>query len=96
MSILKVGKIIYLYVVTLELAISSIPVKDIGRRQHPIHYLSKILVDAKIRYTKIEKYIFALLKLYRHYFHAHPIPVITNVPFEGILAKGASLGKLSI
>jgi hypothetical protein len=56
--------------------------------QRPMYYVSKILADAKTRYTQPQKLLYALLitsRKLRHYFQAHKIMVPSSFPLGEII-----------
>ena len=60
-----------------------------------MYYLIKVLQDAEIRYTKLEKLIFALVvtvKKLQPYFQAHTIVLLTNQPIKVVLHCPDTLG----
>lgn len=62
-----------------------------------MYYASKVLYDAEMRYTKIEKLGFPLLMAVhkiRPHFHAHTILVPTDQPLKRILQKLETSGRL--
>jgi len=65
-----------------EHAVSAVLLRDQGVQQ-PIYYISKILVDAEMRYLPLEKLVLALVHATRklpHYFQVHTIYVLTEYP----------------
>ena len=65
--------------------VSSVHIKEEDKVQKSVYYVSKVLIEAEIRYLKIEKLAYALMiakgKL-RHYFQAYPIVVLINQPLK--------------
>jgi hypothetical protein len=56
--------------------------------QRPVYYVSEVLADAKTRYTKPQKLLYALLitsRNLRHYFQAHKIVVPSSFPLGEII-----------
>ncbi|PKA55220.1 putative mitochondrial protein [Apostasia shenzhenica] len=75
------GAVLSLYLGVSDTAFSAVLVDDNGERQHPIFYISHILLDAESRYPTLEKLALALLVTTRKllpYFQSHTIQVITN------------------
>lgn len=65
------GDILYLYLVISEWATSAIIVREEAGVQYPVYYTSKALLDAKTRYSEMEKWVLALVmvaKKLRPYF----------------------------
>ncbi|KAA3473386.1 rve domain-containing protein/RVT_3 domain-containing protein [Gossypium australe] len=85
-----VGETLYLYLATSEETIVTVLVKLEGVHQFLVYYVSKVLQNNELRYSKIEKCIYALIvaahKLQPH-FQAHPIVVVTNQPMNEVLPK---------
>ena len=50
-----------MYLAVSPTAISSVLVREEGTIQRPVYYVSKLVKDAKTRYTRVEKIILALL-----------------------------------
>ncbi|XP_056864059.1 uncharacterized protein LOC130511199 [Raphanus sativus] len=77
---------------------SAVLVREEGRKQHPIYYVSKSLLDAETRYSHLENLAIALvnaaLKL-RPYFQAHRIVVVTSFPIKAVLHKPEVSGRLA-
>ena len=62
-----------------------------------MYYISKLLIDAKIRYPKMEKLALALVitsRKLRPYFHSHTIRVLTHYPSRQVLQKLDASGHL--
>ncbi|KAA3477240.1 rve domain-containing protein/RVT_3 domain-containing protein [Gossypium australe] len=70
--------------------VTTLLVKSEGVHQFPVYYIIKVLQNGELRYSKIEKCIYALIvaahKL-RPYFQAHPIVMVTNQPMKEVLSK---------
>ena len=58
----EAGESLIMYLATTEHAISSVLVREEGRQQKPVYYVSKRLLGAESRYPSIEK--LALLRLH--------------------------------
>ena len=78
-----------MYLSMSEHAVSAVLLRDQGVQQ-PIYYISKILVDAEMRYLPLEKLVLALVHATRklpHYFQAHTIYVLTEYPLQSLLKR---------
>ncbi|XP_020420718.1 uncharacterized protein LOC109949474 [Prunus persica] len=78
-------------------AVSSVLIRSKDNAEHPVHYVSKALQDAEVRYPDIEKLAFALVvsaRRLRPYFQAHTIHVLTNQPLRQVLQKPKTSGRL--
>ena len=80
-----------------KVVISAVLVREENRKQKPIFYTSKMLLDAETSYIDLEKMVLALVtmkKKLRHYFESHQITVVTNYPIRQILSKLDLSGRL--
>jgi hypothetical protein len=56
--------------------------------QQFVYFISEVLSDSKMRYTQIQKLVYAILMTKRklwHYFNAHPIMVVYKYPLEEVI-----------
>ena len=69
----------------LAVAVSAALFCEENKKQRPVFYMSRMLLDAEARYSVVEKMVLALVnakKKLRHYFETHPIIVITDFPIK--------------
>ncbi|KAI5335078.1 hypothetical protein L3X38_025211 [Prunus dulcis] len=91
------GDILVVYLSVSASAVSSVLIRSKDNVEHPVHYVSKALQDAEVRYPDIEKLAFALVvsaRRLRPYFQAHTIHVLTNQPLRQVLQKPETSGRL--
>ncbi|KAI5323743.1 hypothetical protein L3X38_032815 [Prunus dulcis] len=91
------GDILVVYLSVSASAVSSVLIRLKDNAEHPVHYVSKALQDAEVRYPDIEKLAFALVvsaRRLRPYFQAHTIHVLTNQPLRQVLQKPETSGRL--
>ena len=91
------GEVLLLYLAVSEHAVRAVLVREEESKQLPIYYISKALLDAKTRYSHLEKLALALIvaaRKLRPYFHAHPIMVVTSFPLKLVLHKPEVSGRL--
>ncbi|KAI5311704.1 hypothetical protein L3X38_040877 [Prunus dulcis] len=91
------GDILVIYLSVSALAVSSVLIRSKDNAEHPVHYVSKALQDAEVRYPDIEKLAFTLVvsaRRLRPYFQAHTIHVLTNQPLRQVLQKPETSGRL--
>ncbi|KAI5344677.1 hypothetical protein L3X38_012554 [Prunus dulcis] len=91
------GDILVVYLSVSASAVSSVLIRLKDNTEHPVHYVSKALQDAEVRYPDIEKLAFALVvsaRRLRPYFQAHTIHVLTNQPLRQVLQKPETSGRL--
>ena len=79
MSNLEVDEVLFAYIaVALHVVILVLVRVDSGI-QWPVHYVSRLLHEAKIRYLPLEKAILMVVHATRklpHYFQAHTVVVL--------------------
>ncbi|XP_056864067.1 uncharacterized protein LOC130511206 [Raphanus sativus] len=78
--------------------VCAVLVREEGRKQHPIYYVSKSLLDAETHYSHLEKLALALVnaaRKLRPYFQAHQIVVVTSFPIKAVLHKPEVSGRLA-
>ncbi|KAI5312660.1 hypothetical protein L3X38_041833 [Prunus dulcis] len=91
------GHILVIYLSVSVSAVSSVLIRSRDNAEHPVHYVSKALQDAEVRYPDIKKLAFALVvsaRRHRPYFQAHTIHVLTNQPLRQVLQKPETSGRL--
>ncbi|XP_027158086.1 uncharacterized protein LOC113759712 [Coffea eugenioides] len=91
------GEILFIYLAVGEEAISAVLVREEGKIQKPVYYVSRALQGAEPRYASIERYVLALVhtaRKLRSYFQAHPVVVMTDQPLKQILSKPDASGRM--
>ncbi|GKV04959.1 hypothetical protein SLEP1_g17036 [Rubroshorea leprosula] len=91
------GEILYLYLGISDEAISSVLVREEGKQQKPVYYISSVLHGAEVRYSIAEKVALAVVtsaRKLRPYFQSHPIIVLTDQPLRQIPQKPECSGRL--
>ncbi|CAL8175031.1 unnamed protein product [Prunus armeniaca] len=97
LSTLELGDILMIYLSVLATAVISLLIQPKESVEHPVHYVSKALQDAEIRYPDIEKLAFALVvsaRRLRPNFQAHTIHVLTNQPLKQVLQNPETSERL--
>ena len=93
------GELLYLYLAIFDEAVSSILVRDDESRvQHPIYYVSKVLHNIEIQYSKVEKIIYVLIistQWLQPYFQAHIVHVLIDQPLKSILYRSDTSGQMA-
>ncbi|PKA59835.1 RNA-directed DNA polymerase like [Apostasia shenzhenica] len=82
------GVVLSLYLGVSNTTVSAVLMDDDKGVQHPIFYISHILLDAESRYPTLEKLALALLvtaRKLRPYFQSHTIQVVTDQSLLKIL-----------
>ncbi|XP_034701958.1 uncharacterized protein LOC117926776 [Vitis riparia] len=92
------GERLYLYLAVTDWAVSAVLLRSLSpREQKPVYFISKALVDAETRYSRMERTALVLrtaAQKLRPYFQAHPITVLTNQPLRNILHKLDITGRM--
>ena len=98
LSSLQPGERLYLYLAVTDWVVSAVLILSLSpQEQRPMYFISKALVDAETRYSKMELIALALrttTQKLRLYFQAHPITVLTNQPLRNILHKPDITGRM--
>ena len=81
-------KVFFAYIAVALYAISLVLIRVDSGIQRPVYYVSKSLNEAEMRYLSLEKAILAVVHATRklpHYFQAHTVVVITQLPLKSVL-----------
>ena len=76
------GEDLFMYLLVSNHTVSAMLLTNRGVQQ-PMYYISKTLVNAKMRYLPLEKLVLVLVHATRklpHYFQAHTVYVSTEYP----------------
>ena len=66
--------------------------------QRPVYYVSKLLNEAEVRYLPLEKAILAVVHATRklpHYFQAHTVVVLTQLPLKSVIRSADYIGRIA-
>ena len=88
MSSPEVDEILFAYIAMAPHAMSLVLIRVDSGIQRPVYYVSKSLHEAEVRYLPLEKAILTVVHGTRklpHYFQAHIVVVLTQLPFKAIL-----------
>ena len=91
------GESLYLYLSILKEVAASVLIREQKVKQFLVYYVSKTLKRAEVRYSKLEKLVFALVtsaRQLRQYIEAHHIIVRTDQPLLKVLQKAKTLGRI--
>ena len=98
MSSLGIDEVLFVYIAVAPHAMSLVLIRVDSGRQRPVYYTSKSLHEAKVRYLPLEKAILEVLHGTRklpHYFQAHTVVILTQLPLKAILRSADYTGKIA-
>ena len=81
-------EVLFSYIVVASHVVSLVLIRIDNGVQRPVYYVRKSLHEAEICYLPLEKAILAVVHATRklpHYFQAHTIFVLTQLPLKTIL-----------
>ena len=98
MSSPEPDEVLFAYIVVAPYAVSLVLIRvDCGVEQ-PVYYVSKSLHEAEVRYLPLKKAIVAVVlgthKL-PHYFQAHTVIILTQLPLKDILQNADYTGRIA-
>ena len=98
MSNRKPDKVLFAYIAMALYALSLVLIRVDCGVQRPVYYVSKSLHEAEVRYLPLEKTILAIVLGTRklpHYFQAHTVVVLTQLPLKTILQSADYTGRVA-
>ena len=98
MSSPVVDEILFAYIAVAFYTISFVLIRVDSGIQRPVYYVSKSLNEAEVRYLPLEKAILAVVHATRkfpHYFQAHTVVVLTQLPLKLILRSADYTGRIA-
>ena len=98
MSSLEPDEVLFTYIAVAPYAVSLVLIRVDNGIQRPVYYVSKLLHEAKVRYLPLEKAILAVVLGTRklpHYFQAHTVVILTQLPLKTILRNADYTGKVA-
>ncbi|XP_015971480.1 uncharacterized protein LOC107494952 [Arachis duranensis] len=93
----KDGEPLYLYLAITGEALAAVLVREEGRAQQPIYFVSRALQGAELRYNKLEKLALALLtssRRLKQYFQGHQVVERTDQGIRQVLQKPDLAGRM--
>jgi hypothetical protein len=66
--------------------------------QRPVYLVSEVLSDSKMRYSQMQKLVYAILmtkRKLRHYFDVHPIIVVSKYPLGEVIQNPEAEGRIA-
>ena len=98
MSSPEMDEVLFAYLAVASHAVSFVLIREDSGVQRPVYYLSKSLHEAEVRYLSLEKAILAIVYATHklpHYFQAHTIVVLTQLPLKSILRSTDYTGRIA-
>ena len=98
MSSPVVDKVLFAYIAIALYVISLVLIRVDSSIQRPVYYVSKLLNEAKVRYLPLEKVILAIVHATRkipHYFQAHTVVVLTQLPLKSVFRNADYTGRIA-
>ena len=91
-------EVLFSYIAVASHAVSLVLIRIDNGIQRPVYYVSKSLHKAEIRYLQLEKSILAVVHGTRklpHYFQAHTVVVLTQLPLRAVLWSVDYKGRIA-
>ena len=98
MSSPKSNEVLFAYIAIAPYAVSLVLIRVNNGIQRPVYYVSKSLHEAEVRYLPLEKAILAVVLGTRklpHYFQAHTVVILTQLPLKTILRSADYTGRIA-
>ena len=98
MSSPKLDEVLFAYITVAPYAVSLVLIRVDCGVQWSVYYVSKSLHESEVRYLPLEKAILAVVLGTRklpHYFQAHTVVVLTQLPLKAILRSVDYTGRVA-
>ena len=98
MSSPKTDEVLFAYIAVAPHAISLVLIRVDNGIQRLVYYMSKSLHKAEIHYFPLEKAILTIVQATRkfpHYFQAHTVVILTQLPLRSILRSADYTGRIA-
>ena len=98
MSSPEPDEVLFAYIAVAPYAVSLVLIRVDCGVQRPVYYVSKSLHEANVQYLSLEKAILAIVLGTRklpHYFQAHTVIVLTQLPLKSILRSADYTGRVA-
>ena len=93
-----VDEVLFACIAVALYAISLVLIRADSSIQQPVYYVSKSLNETEVCYLPLEKAILAVVHATRklpHYFQAHTMVVLTQLPLKSILRSADYTGRIA-
>ena len=98
MSSPELDEVFFAYIAVAPYAVSLVLIRVDYDVQQPVYYVSKSQHEAEVRYLLLEKAILAVvlgIRKLSHYFQAHTIVVLTQLPLKTILRSADYIERVA-
>ena len=98
MSSPEVDEVLFTYLAVAFHTVSFVLIRVDSGIQRPVYYVSKSLHKVEVRYLSLEKAILAVVHATRklpHYFQAHTMVILTQLPLKSILRSADYTGRIA-
>ena len=98
MSSPETDEVLFAYIVVAPHAVSLVLIRVDSGRQRPVYYVSKSLHKTEIRYLPLDKAILTVVhgtQKLSHYFQAHTVVILTQLPLKAILRSADYTRKIA-
>ena len=98
MSSPEPDEVLFAYIAVASYAVSLVLIRVDNSIQRPVYYVSKSLHEAEVRYLPLEKAILVVVLGTRklpHYFQAHTVVVLPQLPLKTILRSANYTGRIA-
>ena len=98
MSSPELDEVLFAYIAVAPYVVSLVLIRVDCSVQRPVYYVSKSLHEAEVRYLPLEKAILVVVLGTRklpHYFQAHIVVVLTQLPLKAILRSADYTGRVA-
>ena len=92
-------EVLYAYIAVAPHVLSLVLIREDSGLQRPVYYVSKLLHEAEVRYSPLEKAILAMVYASQklpHYFQAHTVVVLTQLPLTFVLQTADYTGRIAL
>ena len=98
MSSPEPNEVLFAYIAIVPYTVSLVLIRVDNGVQQPVYYVSKSLHEVEVRYLPLEKVILAIVLGTRklpHYFQAHTVVILTQLPPKTILRSADYTGRIT-